>query len=152
MIAAVAPALIEEEAAPEFARAVIRDGLATLQEARLTVTGSCMTPAVRPGDVVTLVASARRRPRVGDVVLSDAAAGFRLHRLVWISARGLRTKADGAPTWDALLSVEDLVATATEVRRGEAVRDPRSGARAVRSLLAVAAAYARAAWRFLRGR
>jgi hypothetical protein len=139
------------EAAPAFARDVVKEGLGSLQEARLTVTGACMAPAVCPGDVVTLVAPSRRRPRLGDVVLCDAAEGLRLHRLVWISARGVRTKADGAPTWDAALSGAEVLATATELRRGSTVRDPRSAGQALRSLLAVAVAYARAGWRSLRG-
>jgi len=140
------------EAAPAFARDVLRDGLAALQEARLTVTGSCMAPAVCPGDVVTLVATSRRPPRLGDVVLADAAEGLRLHRLVWISARGCRTKADRAPTWDPVLSGTEVLATVTELRRGSVVKDPRSAGWALRSLVAVAFAYARAGAAALRGR
>jgi hypothetical protein len=140
------------EAAPAFARDVLREGLAALQEARLTVTGSCMAPAVCPGDVVTLVATSRRPPRLGDVVLADAAEGLRLHRLIWISARGWRIKADRAPTWDPVLTGADVLATVTELRRGATVKDPRSAGRAVRSLVAVAVAYARAAAAALRRR
>jgi hypothetical protein len=140
------------EAAPDFARDVLKDGLASLSEARLTVTGSCMAPSVRPGDVVTLVAASQRRPRLGDVVLSDAAEGLRLHRLIWMSARGWRTKADGAPTWDPVRSGADVLATVTELRRGSEVRDPRSAGRLLRSLVGVAIAYARAWRRSLRGR
>ena len=77
-----------------------------------------MDPALREGDVVTLVAAARRPPRLGDVVLTSVEGGFRLHRLVWTPPGGRwRTKADRAPTWDPV-SKDDLIATAIEVRSG----------------------------------
>jgi phage gp46-like protein len=93
------------------------------------------------------VAVARRRPRLGDVVLAAVADGFRLHRLVWAPARGRwRIKADRAPTWDVALRDEDILATAVDVRTGTEARarGTRSAASWVRSLLAVAGAHLRA--------
>ena len=63
------------EASPELSRQVMVECLREFPEVRLTVTGDCMAPAMRAGDIVTLVAVARRRPRLGDVVLAAWDAG-----------------------------------------------------------------------------
>jgi hypothetical protein len=133
------------EASPELSRQVLTECLRDFPDVRLTVTGGCMEPALREGDVVTLVAAARRRPRLGDVVLTSVDGGFRLHRLVWARAGGRwRTKADRAPTWDPVSSEADLIATAIEVRTGETTRATRSAGRLLWSLIAVVAAHLRA--------
>ncbi|HET6898518.1 MAG TPA: S24/S26 family peptidase [Vicinamibacteria bacterium] len=118
-------------------------------EVRLTVSGRCMEPALRDGDVVTLVAAARRRPRLGDVVLAAAGEDVQLHRLVWTGGGGWRTKADRSPTWDAAVGEADLIATAIEVQSGDTTRTPRSASRLLRSLLGVAGAHLRALRRAL---
>jgi len=136
--------LISSEASPALRRQVLLECLREFAQVRLTVSGACMEPALRDGDVVTLVAAARRPPRLGDVVLAAAGDGVSLHRLVWATRGRWRTKADRAPTWDAAVSEPDLIATAVEVRSGERTSKPRSAARLLRSLLAVAAAHLRA--------
>ena len=133
------------EASPELSRQVLAECLRDFADVRLTVTGRCMEPALREGEVVTLVAAARRRPRLGDVVLTAAGGGFLLHRLVWRRPGGpWRTKADRAPTWDPVSSEADLIATAIEVRSGESARATWSAGRLLRSWIAVAAAHLRA--------
>lgn len=133
------------DAPPELGRQVLLECLRDFAHVRLTVRGACMEPALRDGDVVTLVAASRRPPRLGDVVLAATGDGFQLHRLVWAPWRGRwRIKADRAPTWDAAVSEPDLIATAVEVRNGEYTRHTRSAGRLVRSLVAVAVAHLRA--------
>jgi hypothetical protein len=141
----VARAPEEIDSSPAFTRQVIAECAADFADVRLTVSGRCMEPALREGDVVTLVAPVRRRPRVGDVVLTSSSTGLRLHRLVWAPARGAwRTKADRARTWDPRTREADLIATAVEVRSGDDARGTRSAGRVTRSLLEVAIAYLRA--------
>ena len=135
------------EAAPALSRQVLSECLRDFAHVQLTVTGRCMEPALREGDVVTLAAAARRRPRLGDVVLASVHGGFRLHRLVWKQPGGRwRTKADRAPTWDAASNDADLIATAIEVRSGQVARPTRRARPLLRSLIAVAAAHLRALW------
>ena len=136
--------LISSEASPALRRQVLLECLREFAQVRLTVSGACMEPALRDGDVVTLVAASRRPPRLGDVVLAAAGDGVQLHRLVWAARGRWRTKADRAPTWDTAVAEPDLIATAVEVQSGQLTRTPRSAARLVRSLLAVAAAHLRA--------
>ena len=136
--------LVSSEASPALRREVLLDCLREFAQVRLTVTGACMEPALKDGDVVTLVSAARRPPRLGDVVLAAVGDEVQLHRLVWVARGRWRTKADRAPTWDACLNGPDLIATAVEVRSGERTRTPRSAARLLRALLAVAAAHLRA--------
>jgi hypothetical protein len=136
--------LVASEASPALRRQVLLECLREFAQVRLTVSGACMEPALRDGDVVTLVAASRRPPRLGDVVLAAVGDDFQLHRLVWAAGGRWRTKADRAPTWDAALDEPDLIATAIEVQSGPLTRTPRSAARWLRSLLAVAAAHLRA--------
>ena len=132
-------------ASPELSRQVLVECLRDFGQVRLTVSGDCMAPAVREGDVVTLVAASRRRPRVGDVVLASVGNGFRLHRLLWAPRRGRwRIKADRAPTWDAAVHGRDILATAVDVRTAARARPTRSAGWWMRSLLAVAGAHGRA--------
>jgi hypothetical protein len=135
---------VSSEASPAFRHQVLLECLRDFAEVRLTVSGACMEPALRDGDVVTLVAASRRPPRLGDVVLAAVGDSVQLHRLVWAAGGRWRTKADRAPTWDAAVRPPDLIATAVEVHRGELTRKPRSATRLLRSLLAVAAAHLRA--------
>jgi hypothetical protein len=137
--------LAPSDATPALSRQVLLDCLGTFPHVRLTVSGACMEPALRDGDVVTLVAASRRRPRLGDVVLAAVGDGFQLHRLVWAPRRGRwRIKADRARTWDPAVNEPDLIATAVAVQSGERTRKTRSAGRLLRSLLAVAGAHLRA--------
>ena len=135
---------VSSEASPALRHQVLLECLREFAEVRLTVSGACMEPALRDGDVVTLVAASRRPPRLGDVVLAAVGDSLQLHRLVWAAGGRWRTKADRAPTWDAAVREPDLIATAVEVQSGELTRKPRSATRLLRSLLAVAAAHLRA--------
>jgi hypothetical protein len=141
--------LVSGEASPDLRRQVLLECLREFAEVRLTVRGGCMEPALRDGDVVTLVAAARRRPRLGDVVLAAVGEGVQLHRLVWGGRGRWRTKADRSPTWDAAVGETDLIATAIEVQSGETTRRPRSARRLLRSLIGVAGAHLRALRRAL---
>jgi hypothetical protein len=141
------PVISVSEASPELSRHVLSECLRDFADVRLTVTGGCMEPALRAGDIVTLVAAAKRQPRLGDVVLTSTAGGFRLHRLVWAPPLGRwRTKADRAPTWDAASNEADLIATAVEVRSDAGARPTRRAKPLLRSLAAVAGAHLRALW------
>ncbi len=118
--------------------------LAEFPEVRLTVTGCCMEPALVHGERVVLVAASRRRPRLGDVVLSRQEEGLRLHRLVWgpplVAARARwRTKADRGRLLDPPLSAEDVLAIVTQLEERPAIR-PRRPARALASLAAAVVA------------
>ena len=86
---------------------------------RLRVRGNCMAPQLREGEVVTLQAARRLRPRWGDIVLVRTPAGLRLHRIVWRSARGQawRTKGDQAPFWDAAVGSDQILAVAPKTRQ-----------------------------------
>lgn len=103
-----------------LAEAIVRDALAHFACARLAVVGDCMSPALRAGDVVSIVGVAARRPRLHDIVLVWADSGPRLHRLVWGPplARGdWRTKADGGALWDSRVSPADVVGSVVAVER-----------------------------------
>lgn len=135
---------VSSEASPALRRQVLLECLREFAHVRLTVSGACMEPALKDGDVVTLVAASRQPPRLGDVVLAAVGDDVHLHRLVWAAGGQWRTKADRAPTWDAAVRKPDLIATAVEVQSGELTRKTRSATRLLRSLLAVAAAHLRA--------
>ena len=136
--------LVSSEASPLLRREVLLECLREFAQVRLTVRGACMEPALKDGDVVTLVSATRRPPKLGDVVLSAAGEEVQLHRLVWAARGRWRTKADRAPTWDAAVNEPDLMATAVEVQSGTRTRTPRSATRLLRSLVAVATAHLRA--------
>ena len=118
-----------------FGEELLRDCLAEFPHVRLTVTGTCMEPALAHGERVHLVSAARRRPRVGDVVLARQQEGLRLHRLVfgpplapgWLR---WRTKADRGLLLDPPLAAEDVLASIVRV-------EGRPGARPRRTLQAL---------------
>ncbi len=119
-----------------FGEELLRDCLAEFPHVRLTVTGRCMEPALADGEKVHLVSAARRRPRVGDVVLSRQKQGLRLHRLVFgppLAPRGAhwRTKADRGLLLDPPLLAGDVLASIVSV-------EGRPAARPRRALLALA--------------
>ena len=86
--------VLERKLEPHVAESLIRECLLLHpQGAELTVTGSCMEPAIPEGAKIGLYLPSRPL-RVGDVVLLKTANGLRLHRIL-IRFRGwLRTKGD----------------------------------------------------------
>jgi hypothetical protein len=121
-----------------FGEELLVDCLASFPHVRLTVTGTCMEPALAHGERVHLVSAARRPPRVGDVVLARQKQGLRLHRLVlgppflpgWAP---WRTKADRGVLLDPPLAAEDVLATIVSVEGRPGAR-PRRMLRALVSL------------------
>jgi hypothetical protein len=94
-----------------------------------------MRPVLAPGDVVRLKASARARPRFGDVLLVSTAGGPRLHRLVWRPPIGRwRTRGDLAPGFDGPLDPRSALGTVVGVEK-EALVPVFSRGRALVSLL-----------------
>jgi hypothetical protein len=122
-----------------FDEAVLRDCLDAFPLVRLRVSGGCMAPRLREGDVVELASCVRRPPRVGDVVLVRLPAGVRLHRLLWRPLRGAarwRTKADHGRFCDPHVRARDVLATVVGVeRRGRRRAGARSLSALARSLL-----------------
>jgi hypothetical protein len=124
-----------------FAEELLRDCLSSFPHVRLTVTGHCMEPALRHGERVHLVSAARRRPRLGDVVLARQKEALRLHRLVWAPPFGARwrTRADRGLLLDAPLRREDVLASVACVE-GAVRGGPRRAGRALASLAGAALA------------
>jgi hypothetical protein len=79
-----------------------------------------MGPDLAEGERVRVVGLHRRRPRLGDVVLTHRGDEMRLHRLVWKPRpRGpratWRTKADRAASLDPSLREGDVIGTVVGV-------------------------------------
>jgi hypothetical protein len=128
----------EVEADDDRAQTILRGCLRSFAAVRLRVTGDCMSPELRPGDLVTLTSAEACRPRLGDVVLFRGAGGLRLHRLVPGPPRRrslLRLKADRAAHWDAPVDRADFIGTAVGVERDARTWRPRSLPAALRSAL-----------------
>ena len=86
--------LPERALEPEAAEAWIRDVLRREPlGAELTVSGTCMEPALAEGSRVRLRA-ATRPVRAGDIVLLRIETGLRLHRVVSSFGDWIRTKGD----------------------------------------------------------
>ena len=147
-LAAAAPAEVHDLGEPPegagdgvevpFGEELLRDCLAEFPHVRLTVTGRCMEPALAHGEKVHLVSAARRRPRVGDVVLSRQKEGLRLHRLVFgppLAPPGARwrTRADRGLLLDPPLGTDDVLASIVSVE-GRPDARPRRTLRALASL------------------
>jgi hypothetical protein len=130
------------------AEAILADCLRSFAHVRLTVTGECMGPALRPGDTVLVAEPSRRPPRFGDVVLFRHPEGLRLHRLVWAPplagiGSAWRTKGDRARRWDPHISSGDVLGTVIAVEG----RDSAAGVpTALRSLAQALVASARDRW------
>jgi hypothetical protein len=125
-----------------FADLVLRDCLLAFPEVVFAVTGHCMSPDLREGDRVRLVSPSRRRPRLGDVVLTHRGGTLRLHRLVWrppLARRtaGFRTQADRARMVDPSVAEADILGTVVAVEGRHYERRP---ARALVSLARAALA------------
>jgi len=132
------------QAAGELAAALLRGCVESFPHVRLTVTGDCMRPTLRAGDVVRVVSAAVRPPRLGDVVLARRREGVCLHRLVWApplapAAGPWRSKGDRAPRWDPPLAAADVLGVVDGVET-PGRRRHRAGGRLGRSLLSLAGA------------
>jgi hypothetical protein len=125
--------------APALADRVLRDCLDAFPEVVFAVTGHCMSPDLVEGERVRVASTARREPRLGDVVLTRSGGGLRLHRLVWAPpfarrAAGWRTQADRASVFDPSLAAGDVLGTVVAVEGKDYERRP------VRALLSLARA------------
>jgi hypothetical protein len=124
-----------EPASPARAGALLRGTLHEVGAVRFRVRGGCMSPALREGDEVLVVAAERVRPGFGDVVLLEGREGIRLHRLVWTGGTGeLRTKGDRAPGFDGPVQPEAALGTVAGVLRPAGLVPVRSRIRAIVSL------------------
>ena len=95
---------------PEIAEQWIRECLSLdPRGAELTVTGTCMEPAIREGARIRLKVP-DRPARVGDVALLRTARGLRLHRVVFRIGSTLRTKGDTSIYLDPAASSGDVIA------------------------------------------
>ena len=124
-------------AGASFRDLVFRECLSAFPEVTFTVTGQCMRPDLAEGDRVVVLGPDRKRPRLGDVVLTRRGDAIRLHRLVWKPPRAgsrapWRTKADRATSLDPALTEADVIGTVAAVEGRPYERRP---ARALLSLL-----------------
>lgn len=95
---------------PEIAEQWIRECLSLdPRGAELTVTGTCMEPAIREGARIRLKVP-DRPARVGDVALLRTAKGLRFHRVVLYFGSTLRTKGDTGIYLDPAASSGDVIA------------------------------------------
>ena len=97
----------------DLTEAIVQTALELFPRVHLTVTGTCMVPALVPGRRVAIVSSARRRPLWGDIVLVRHPEGLRLHRLVWRwpFSRTWLTKGDRAVLCDPRRTAGDVLGT-----------------------------------------
>jgi hypothetical protein len=142
--AAVQPArsLPDPEPDVQYTEATLLDSVSGFPDARMTVRGLCMHPALAEGEKLQVVATAQRPPRVGDVVLVRQPGGLHLHRLVWgppvASPRGpWRTMADRGRQLDPAIGPDDVLGVVTQIEGRGA---PRRAGRAA-ALLARAVAF-----------
>ncbi|MEO8358667.1 MAG: S24/S26 family peptidase [Vicinamibacteria bacterium] len=85
--------IAERIASADVAELWIRESLTLDLGAELTVTGTCMEPALMDGGKIRLQPM-KAPPRLGDVVLLRTLNGLRLHRVLFRSRRSIRTKGD----------------------------------------------------------
>jgi hypothetical protein len=117
---------------------------------RFRVTGDCMAPLLPAGTMVTIVASDRKPPRIGDIVLVRNSGGLRLHRLIWgpplVRSDSWCTKGDRARLWDGRAPGDTILGTVIAGEsggapgRGWAWHTARSAASGLVSRLRIAAA------------
>jgi hypothetical protein len=80
--------------------ALLKACLRSFGRVRLTVTGACMSPALRDGEPVDVEVT---EPKLGDIVLFDSATdsaaspSLKLHRLIGVNGERLYTKPDWGP-------------------------------------------------------
>lgn len=106
----LADSLPERTPSPEVAEGWIRECLSLdPRGAELTVTGTCMEPAIKEGTKVRL-RPPHRPAQVGDVTLLRTPKGLRLHRVVLRIGSTLRTKGDAGLYLDPAVSNADVIA------------------------------------------
>jgi hypothetical protein len=120
--------------------ATLRACLLEFPHVRLTVSGDCMRPVLRPGQVA-LLARPPCPARVGSIVLVRAPAGLRLHRVLWgppfaTAASRLRTKGDRSLAFDPPLDAADVLGVVIGVEGGGPSRGTFWRMRTLRSLMA----------------
>jgi hypothetical protein len=108
---------------------ILRDCLDAFPEVVFAVTGGCMSPDLSEGERVLVASPERRRPRLGDIVLTRNGGDLRLHRLVWgppFAGRtaGWRTQADRASVFDPSLAAQDVLGTVVGVEGRHYERRP----------------------------
>jgi hypothetical protein len=117
------PAAVPEvEATDDQTRLLLQDYLVTFRRLCLRVTGNCMMPALRPGDLVEVLPPQDGSPRLGDIVLFRHPDGLRLHRLVLGPPRQgsfRRLKADRAGHWDPPVAPASFLGTVTAVQAAD---------------------------------
>lgn len=92
-------------------------------ETRIRVTGTSMLPAVWPGDVLRVRASAETSPSKGSVVLFLRNGRLFAHRVVGRYGGQLITRGDAVPDCDAPVAVADVLGiVAGLIREGEIER------------------------------
>jgi hypothetical protein len=129
----------EVEATDAQTQLLLQDCFANLRALQLRVTGDCMVPALRPGDLVGIVSAQDRPPRLGDIVLFRHPHGLRLHRLVYgLPRHGTwrRFKADRAAHWDPPVPASSVVGTVVAIEAAHGTRPaPRRFSAVITSLL-----------------
>lgn len=102
---------------------LVREFISEYAGVRFTVTGNCMRPHFRHGDIVEVRSVRLGAPRVGDVVLIDVNGALKLHRLEAVGRAMVRTvteagRADPLMPRGAVLAVLTRVNDVPFFRRG----------------------------------
>ena len=100
----------EHAPSPRFVESCIREGLSLDPGgASLTVSGTCMDPALPAGCRIAL-RPPRGMPRVGEVVLLRIPAGLRLHRVLMRHRKSMWTKGDQGRYFDPRTTPDAVLA------------------------------------------
>ncbi|MCX5880676.1 MAG: hypothetical protein NTU74_02380, partial [Deltaproteobacteria bacterium] len=96
------------------------DLLQSFRHIHLKVKGTCMTPALSPGVIVTVSPTQLRPPRMGDVVLVLHTTGLKLHRVFWgpplAPATSMwRTRSDQSIGWDPWVRSDGVLGTVVSI-------------------------------------
>lgn len=102
---------------------LIREFISEYAGVRFEVTGNCMAPHFRHGDIVEVASVRLGAPRPGDIVLINVNGALKLHRLEKLGRTLVRTvteagRADPLMPKGNVLAVLTLVNGAAFVRRG----------------------------------
>ena len=104
--------------AADSARSMAAEVLQSNGVLRLGVTGSSMLPALWPGDVVTLAATAN--PRIGEIVLFQRGDQFVIHRVIRVASLPgqVFTRGDSMSDRDHPIAASEVLGRVVSVRRG----------------------------------
>ncbi len=104
--------------AADSARSMAAEVLQSNGMLRLGVTGSSMLPALWPGDVVTLAATAD--PRIGEIVLFQRGDQFVIHRVIRVASLPgqIITRGDSMGDRDHPIAASEVLGRVVSVRRG----------------------------------